>query len=262
MTHFTEVKKPTENEDCVNDNNKTENRKETKQLEDSRDVDSCVERAFSESKVPGVVSPSADNQDNCASSNSHSVVTSTEIKGRADGHVDNPSSDKEENSHSPTADSSFISEDVIEKTSSSLPEVVNHVNNNGPGVAVISTRESSQDGPVDFGNFIKHSGTENKVTENISLDNNVTKSKSEGSYLSENQVNEEQKNDSVVDKEHLRNSDSKASHGTQGLSQSHLGQACGNQVTEVISFHLEESRDERSQVTIQNNPLQAAVVNS
>ena len=259
MTHFTEVKKPTENEDCVNDNNKTENLKETKQLEDSRDVDSCVERAFSESKVPGVVSPSADNQDNCASSNSHSVVTSTEIKGRADGHVDNPSSDKEENSHSPTADSSFISEEVIEKTSSSLPEVVNHVNNNGPGVAVISTRESSQD----FDNFSKQSGIENRVAENISSDNNVTKSKSEGSYLSENQMNEDQKNDSVVDKEPPpRNSDSKASHGTQVLSQSHLGQACGNQVTEVISFHLEESRDERSQVTIQNNPLQAAVVNS
>ncbi|XP_048777298.1 uncharacterized protein LOC125681310 isoform X2 [Ostrea edulis] len=80
----------------------------------------------------------------------------------------------------------------------------------------------------------------------------------QGDNLSEGQVKGRQ-GDNLKGSDHL-NTDTNME--TKGISQNNRSQPCGNQVAEVISFHLDDTRGERSQFTSQNNPLQTAVVNS
>jgi hypothetical protein len=85
--------------------------------------------------------------------------------------------------------------------------------------------------------------------------------KEEANTVNDSQVRERHEDDLITDKEsdHVTTD---TNMDTKGISQNNLGQSCGNQVTEVINFHLDDTRGERSQFTSQNNPLQTAVVNS
>ncbi|XP_061188636.1 uncharacterized protein LOC133196793 [Saccostrea echinata] len=139
-------------------------------------------------------------------------------------------------------------------------EVVNLEMNCDSSVAGSTDREFSPEKSVDSD---KYSEFDKKEMEEHSLDDDISSScrKEDTALLSDGQVKDELADDEVTDKDpcHLQMNIKKEN---QGISKGNLGQPCESQVAEVISFHMDDTRGERSQVTIQNSPLPTAVVNS
>lgn len=163
----------------------------------------------------------------------------------------------EKNGHVQTEIGGTVSAGIVEKTSPL--GISNLVKSSISGVDEIPNRESFGEEPDKLSAMCE---SDKGRAENNSLDKNDTESNSEDfESFSRGQVKEKCEDDPVTDTDPCcLTSDSKMN--SQGISQSSLGQPCGKQVTEVISFHLDDSRDERSKVAMQNNPLQTAVVNS
>lgn len=163
----------------------------------------------------------------------------------------------EKNGHVQTEIGGTVLAGIVEKTSPL--GISNLVKSSISGVDEIPYRESSGEEPDKLSAMCD---SDKDRAENNSLDKDVTESNNEHyESFSRGQVKEKCEDDPVTDTDPCcLTSDSKMN--SQGISQSSLGQPCGKQVTEVISFHLDDSRDERSKVAMQNNPLQTAVVNS
>lgn len=163
----------------------------------------------------------------------------------------------EKNGQMQTEIGGTVSAGIVEKTSPL--GISNLVKSSISGVDEIPYRESSGEEPDKLSAMCD---SDKDRAENNSLDKDVTESNNEHyESFSRGQVKEKCEDDPVTDTDPCcLTSDSKMN--SQGISQSSLGQPCGKQVTEVISFHLDDSRDERSKVAMQNNPLQTAVVNS
>lgn len=163
----------------------------------------------------------------------------------------------EKNGHVQTEIGGTVLAGIVEKTSPL--GISNLVKSSISGVDEIPNRESSGEEPDKLSAMCD---SDKDRAENNSLDKDVTESNSEDyESFGRGQVKEKCEDDPVTDTDPCcLTSDSKMN--SQGISQSSLGQPCGKQVTEVISFHLDDSRDERSKVAMQNNPLQTAVVNS
>lgn len=170
---------------------------------------------------------------------------------------DRQSCHMEKNGHVQTEIGGTVSAGIVEKTSPL--GISNLVKSSISGVDEIPYRESSGEEPDKLSAMCD---SDKDRAENNSLDKDVTESNNEHyESFSRGQVKEKCEDDPVTDTDPCcLTSDSKMN--SQGISQSSLGQPCGKQVTEVISFHLDDSRDERSKVAMQNNPLQTAVVNS
>lgn len=246
--NFTGIKKPIENTDIQNNNGSSDANLIEIKTEESRDNESCGDQAVSKSKALDSVCQPPNSQENNASHDPSPCITT--VGDRQSFHMEN-------SGHMQTEIGSIVLAEIVEKTSPS--GVSNHVKSSISGVDEIPDREF----PGEESNKLSAmcESIKNRA-ENKSLDTDMTKSRSEDfESFSRGQVKEKCEDDPITDTDHCcLTSDSKMN--SQGISQSSLGQPCGKQVTEVISFHLEESRDERSQVAMQNNPLQTAVVNS
>ncbi|XP_062608154.1 uncharacterized protein LOC134270002 [Saccostrea cucullata] len=142
----------------------------------------------------------------------------------------------------------------------SQKEVVNLDMISNVSVAGSTYRDLSPENSVDFD---QSSDFDRKEVEEQSLDEDISNSsgKEEKTLVSEDEVKDGCGDDEVTGEDpcYLQ-TDTK--NENQGISQGSLGQPCESQVAEVISFHMDDTRGERSQVTIQNSPLPTAVVNS
>lgn len=247
---FTGIKKPIENTDIQNNNGSSDANFIEIKTEESTDNEARVEQVVSKSNVLDSVCQPPDSQGkNALESHDPSPCVTTP----GDRH----SFPMEKDGQVQTEIGGTVSAGIVEKTSPL--GISNLVKSSISVLDEIYNREPSGEESDKLSAMCE---SDKDRAENNSVDKDITESNSEDfESFSRGQVKEKCEDDPITDTDPCcLTSDSKMN--SQGISQSTLGQPCGKQVTEVITFHLDDSRDERSKVAMQNNPLQTAVVNS
>lgn len=247
---FTGIKKPIENTDIQNNNGSSDANFIEIKTEESTDNEARVEQVVSKSCVlDSVCQPPDSRGKNALESHDPSPCVTTP----GDRH----SFPMEKDGQVQTDIGGTVSAGIVEMTSPL--GISNLVKSSISGVDEIYNREPSGEESDKLSAVCE---SDKDRAEDNSVDKDITESNSEDfESFSRGQVKEKCEDDPITDTDPCcLTSDSKMN--SQGVSQSTLGQPCGKQVTEVITFHLDDSRDERSKVAMQNNPLQTAVVNS